>query len=225
MMNKQKGNMYGWVTHTWNVIKGRCPHSCYYCYMIDIWDRYNSKEQKFDEKELKTDLGQGNVIFVGSSTDMFAKEIPKEWIEKVLAKCFLHDKNTYLFQSKNPKRFVEFTFPRNTILGTTIETNNYDLKVSKAPSVANRTMVMKMLNMRKMISIEPILEFNRCIFPNWIRAINPEFVSIGADSKGHNLPEPSWDKVQELIKELKKFTEVKVKDNLMRLKCSYEKPK
>ena len=51
-----------------------------------------------------------------------------------------------------------------------------------------------------------------------IKGIKPEFVSIGADSKGHNLPEPSWDKVQSLIKELKKFTEVKVKDNLMRLK-------
>jgi len=26
-LNKQKGNMYGFVTHTWNVIKGKCPHT------------------------------------------------------------------------------------------------------------------------------------------------------------------------------------------------------
>jgi molybdopterin converting factor small subunit len=37
----------------------------------------------FDEKELKTDLGKGNFIFVGSSCDMWAQNIPEEWIEKL----------------------------------------------------------------------------------------------------------------------------------------------
>jgi len=27
MLNEVKGNMYGWVTHTWNTIKGKCPRS------------------------------------------------------------------------------------------------------------------------------------------------------------------------------------------------------
>ena len=26
MLNEQKGNMYGFVTHTWNPIKGKCFH-------------------------------------------------------------------------------------------------------------------------------------------------------------------------------------------------------
>lgn len=26
MKNKQRGNMYSWVTHTWNAIKGKCPY-------------------------------------------------------------------------------------------------------------------------------------------------------------------------------------------------------
>jgi len=34
---------------------------------------------------------------------------------------------------------------------------------------------------------------------------------------GHGLPEPTWHQVQELIVELKKFTEVKEKRNLGRL--------
>lgn len=25
--------MYDFVTHTWNTIKGECPHDCSYCYM------------------------------------------------------------------------------------------------------------------------------------------------------------------------------------------------
>lgn len=55
------------------------------------------------------------------------------------------------------------------------------------------------------------------ILVNWIKQIEPEFVSIGSDSKGKGLEEPSPDKVKKLIEELKKFTQVKIKDNLKRL--------
>ncbi|MBE9572966.1 MAG: hypothetical protein IMF11_20265 [Proteobacteria bacterium] len=46
---------------------------------------------------------------------------------------------------------------------------------------------------------------------------NLRFVSIGADSRGHKLPEPPADKILTLIEELKRFTEVKIKPNLNRL--------
>ena len=32
-LNVAKGNMYGFITHTWNPIKGHCYHQCSYCYM------------------------------------------------------------------------------------------------------------------------------------------------------------------------------------------------
>ena len=48
-LNKQSGNMYSWVTHTWNVVKGKCPHGCIYCYM----KRFPQRPLRFDEKELK----------------------------------------------------------------------------------------------------------------------------------------------------------------------------
>jgi hypothetical protein len=72
-------------------------------------------------------------------------------------------------------------------------------------------------NYPKMVSIEPIMEFDLVMLVDWIKVIKPEFISIGADSKGHNLPEPSADKVTKLIEELKKVTEVKLKDNLNRI--------
>ena len=78
MLNKSKGNMYEFVTHTWNAIKGECYHQCSYCYM-KRWGRL--KPVRLDEKELKTDLGNDNFIFVGSSCDMFAQNIPDEWIK------------------------------------------------------------------------------------------------------------------------------------------------
>ena len=45
----------------------------------------------------------------------------------------------------------------------------------------------------------------------------PIQVNIGADSGGNNLPEPSKEKIIELIFELEKFTKVKQKKNLKRL--------
>ena len=117
---KQKGNMYNWVTHTWNAIKGKCAHDCVYCYM-KIWGEL--KPLRFDEKEMKRDLGVGNTIFVGSSTDMFAENVPKEWIERVIRHCIEYPGNTYIFQSKNPERMLKYQFPDKSIVGTTIESN------------------------------------------------------------------------------------------------------
>ena len=53
----------------------------------------------------------------------------------------------------------------------------------------------------------------------FIELIGPSWVNIGADSKGHGLPEPSRDKVVALIERLSQVTEVKQKPNLKRLLC------
>jgi len=212
-LNKQKGNMYAFVTHTWNPIRGKCPHDCTYCYM----KVYPQPELHFAENEMKTDLGEGNFIFVGSSCDMWAEIIPKVWIEDTLRRCLVFGHNRYLFQSKNPHRFSKWCFPPNTIFGTTIESNREYPMISKAPKTSHRAEYMAKLLYPRMVSIEPILDFDLDVVVDWIKQIAPEFVSIGADSKGHNLPEPSSDKVRGLIKELEVFTTIKIKDNLRRL--------
>jgi len=211
-LNKQTGNMYAFVTHTWNPIRGKCPHDCSYCYMKG----FNVGEFRFVESELKTNLGQDNFIFVGSSTDMWVKEAWSWWLDQILTHCKQYN-NRYLFQSKTPERFSGFVFPDNTILGTTLETNRLYDGISKAPLVGHRVAWMKELTLPKMISIEPIMDFDLEYFTDWIKQIKPEFVSIGADSKGHNLPEPSPEKLQSLIENLKRITTVKLKDNLKRL--------
>jgi len=102
-------------------------------------------------------------------------------------------------------------------LGITLETNR-NTPCSKAPSPTLRYYAFtKLKGFEKIVSIEPILDFDLDVFVTWIKHINPKFVSIGADSKGHNLPEPSKEKIEALIKELKKFTNVKLKNNLKRL--------
>lgn len=225
VMNKVKegSNMYGWINKTWNPIRGECPHKCQYCYM----KRFKVGKLRLDEKSLKDNLGEGNTIFVGSSCDMFAKNIPDDWIERVLLHCQIYDKNTYLFQSKNPDRFLYFdrvnlyNFPRKVILGTTIESDRVyflDKKKPLAPEPHLRVKAMEKINWcDKMVSLEPIIDFSVDCLVEYIKRINPKFVSIGADSQNSNLPEPSPEKIQELIKELKKFTEVKIKPNLKRI--------
>ena len=212
----------GWVTHTFNVIKG-CRHFCDYCYLRDI--QGFDFTPRFVEKELQTNLGSGNKIFVGSTSDMFGDWVPIEWITRVLHHCRKYD-NEYIFQSKNPARFyskeVISQLPEKVILGTTIETNVvYDKLISVAPSVNERSSAMKLLGemgYKTFITIEPIMDFDVNCLAELIARAGPTFVNIGADSKGHGLVEPSREKVNELIELLKLCTEIKIKSNLSRLK-------
>ena len=236
--------MYPWTDFTYNPIKG-CKHDCSYCYLKDMAKRYGfSMEPRLIEKELKTNLGKGRTIFVGSASDMFGSWVPSEWIEKVLEHCRDYPENTYLFQTKNPERFQNFptSFPPHSIFGTTLETDmygyflyhtkdskmsdksgyyNFAENVTKAIGPRQRARCMHMLSddSRKMISIEPIMDFNLDNFVRIIRAINGvEFVSIGADSKNHHLPEPSAEETIALIHELRKSgIKVLPKANLARI--------
>lgn len=222
-LNKQKGNMYDWITHTWNTVKGMCPHSCHYCYMKK---RGPQKPIRFDEKELKTDLGEGNFIFVGSSSDMFASEIPFVWITATLAHCEKYQKNRYLFQSKNPAfiHYVRSWLPRYTkgvTIGTTIETNRTYPEMGNAPIPQNRAYAIRKLKefgLETMITIEPIMDFDVEEMVDMIGRCQPKWVNIGANSWHKvKLPEPSLTKIDLLIESLRMITEVKLKPNLKRL--------
>lgn len=217
-LRKSKGNMYGFITHTWNPIKGRCYHDCAYCYM----KRFPQKPVRLDVKELGADLGQGNFIFVGSGTDMFTPEVRAEWIEQVLEKCRQY-KNRYLFQSKNPSGlyYMHMDFPQDTVFCTTIETNRYYPQMGKAPPPEMRARAMNSIALRSyqtMVTIEPIMDFDLDVMLSMIQTIHPYQVNIGADSKGHNLPEPTAEKIDKLIEGLSGFVkEVYTKPNLSRL--------
>jgi len=207
--------MYDWVTHTWNPVRG-CLHDCVYCYVKSL--RGYDRTPRLCAEALCEDLGRDNCIFVGSTSDIFGYWVPDAWIQAVLEKCRAH-RNAYLFQTKNPTRFQAFAglFPVRSILGTTIETNRDDQGSSAAPSRWQRELAMTELRVEKMVSIEPVMDFDVPVMVRWMREISPTFVSIGADSKRSNLPEPGAEKLAALIRELKAVTEVRLKPNLERL--------
>ncbi len=216
-LRKSAGNMYSFVTHTWNPIKGKCFHDCSYCYM----KQYPLGELRLDARELKTDLGEGNFIFLGSSTDMFAENVPGYWIIDVLNACHNHCHNKYLWQTKNPKRFLELKvgFPEKSIFCITLESNrHYPDIMGNAPTPKARVEAFSLLQAPRMITIEPILDFDLVPLLDMIDDIAPQQINIGADSKGHNLPEPSAEKVDRLIIALRdRGYYLTLKSNLKRL--------
>jgi DNA repair photolyase len=220
-MNKSTGNMYKFIDYTWNTIKGECPHGCSYCYM-HRWGKQSALH--FDDKELRTDLGHGKYIFVGSSCDMFAESIPSNWINDTLSRCFLFSDNLYFFQSKNPGKMYYYiesilTIPDQSIC-TTIETNRFYPEIMhNSPIPTERAEAMKSIRKgyKKYVTIEPIIDFDLPEMIELIKMCEPVQVNIGADSGNNNLPEPSKEKILRLINELKTFTNVNIKENIRRI--------
>lgn len=223
-LNKSKGNMYDFVTHTWNTVKGPCDHGCSYCYIDAIRKRFKKQDMKvhFDDSELKTNLGSGNYIFVGSSNDLFCTGYPEEWIRKTLCHLEKFD-NKYLLQTKNPARILDYidacVITDKCTVCTTIETNRWYGYMGDAPTTQERASAMNTISevVGTCVTIEPIMDFDLPELVNLIARCNPKQVNIGADSGRNNLPEPSPEKIRGLIAELEKFTNVKQKSNLKRL--------
>ena len=211
-LNEARGNMYEFVTHTFNTTKGACPYNCAYCYMHKYW---SIKHPYFAEKELETDLGSGKSIFVGSSIDMFADNIPDEWIDRTIHHLEKFD-NEYFLQTKNPRRLSQFDLLKiRCVVGTTIETNRYYREfMGKTPTPQDRA---KHMPKGHSVTIEPIMDFDVVEFLALIKSCEPQYVNIGADSGNNGLPEPSKEKVLNLIKGLKSFTSVHLKKNLNRI--------
>lgn len=173
--------------------------------------------------------------------DLFGYWVPLETIRSVLRCIARWPETTFLLQTKNPGRFLEVLqdLPANVYLGTTIETDHYfhgmtfssvgeqltyyeEHKVTKAPDPFLRyaTMTNPLLKKyRKFISIEPIMDFELETMVHWMREIAPDIIELGADNYGHNLREPSWDKVEDLLAGLREICpKVIEKTGLERLK-------
>ena len=230
-LNRSTGNMYP-NTFTWNPIKGFCPHDCSYCYMKNIRHRFNqvSKVPYFEEREL-INLGSGKTIFVGSSCDMWGDFIPDVWIWTVLNHVKKYPDNRYLFQSKNPVRFIEFfsLLPEKCHIGTTIETDCFnEMFMGSTPLPMDRAIALRVAGCKvldekeRFITVEPIMEFKLNEFVNLLSKADPNYINIGADSGNNHLPEPAPEKIIQLIDLLEEFTEVRLKKNLRRLLPEHE---
>lgn len=232
-LNPKEGNMYDFITHTWNTIKGRCLHDCSYCYMKKR--NANLPETHLDPDEFKTDLGHGRFIFVGSSIDLFANDIPEDWILRTLDHCYdannnlFGEKNNYMFQSKNPKRIIDFLkHPvfQDSVICTTIETNKWIPRVmNNSPRIEDRVSAMEkiaMLGYKTYVTVEPLMDFDLEEMTECIRRCKPIQVNFGKNTNWKvHIPQPKGKQggqcTKKLIEEVAKFAEtVVIKKNLVK---------
>lgn len=223
----QVSHMYKYAK-TWNPFVG-CRFNCIYCKPSF---QQQLKRQKHrckkcyyyvphtHEERLKR-IPSSRIVFVCGDGDISFAPV---WLtNKIIDRIKEHNKRCphkiYYFQSKEPKYFEKFLdkFPKNVFLLTTLETNRdegYE-KISRAPPPSERFKQFLELDYpRKIVTIEPIMDFDLEEFVYWIKQIKPKAVYIGYNSrpKQVQLPEPSNEKFWKLVHELDKFTNVIIKN-------------
>jgi hypothetical protein len=138
---------------------------------------------------------------------------PTHYLEEIIAKIKKESGKTFLIQSKNPRTFNRVSFPDNVILGTTIETNRDKLckAIATAPPPSQRyedflkiKHPLKIKHSLKMVTIEPVMDFDLNVMVKWMKDIKPCMIWLGYNSKKGHLPEPKLEKVRELHWELSK---------------------
>lgn len=119
------------ITKTWNPVIG-CLHSCSYCWArrLVATRLKNSEKYKdgFTPKLVEKELGRkfrDQFVFVSDMGDLFGDWVPSEWITKVIDAIRQSPNSTFLFLTKNPKRYSDFlgSYPKNIVFGATLESN------------------------------------------------------------------------------------------------------
>lgn len=218
-----------------------CKYSCVYCAFRNSLKRSACEKCREFEPHAHLEVLEGTppktkvgeFLTIGLTGDIsFATD---REMSAVVTYCEKWKNRTFLVQSKNPSRFMDWIFPDNVILGTTIESNRehlwdisdplkirYDYQdISSAPLPEKRYEAMLKLGLgqRKAITIEPVLDFDVEILAQWIINLNPELVWIGYDNHKHKLPEPPFSKTMALIERVKEAAsnESKVVEKTIRL--------
>ncbi len=208
-------NMYKHSVKQWNPFSG-CKFDCIYCEssfkrQLKRWGKKNCQKcytyaPHTHPSRLTHSLPRTNsdqFIFTCSSGDIAFCSMA--YLKRIIGRIEKDSDKMFLIQSKDPKTFSRVTFPDNVILGTTIETNRDIYNISRAPKPSRRYReFLKVKHPRKMITIEPILDFDQKELVSWIKEINPCMVWLGYDSGKNGLIEPSFEKFTKLYQKLSK---------------------
>ena len=163
-----------WCDFSWNPVTG-CLHDCPYCYAKNMARRFkdlypNGFSPDFREDRLQapkdTPLPKNgkNKVFVCSMADLFGDWMPSTQIQTILDICKENPQWTYIFLTKNPKRYAEFSpYPDNFWMGATVD----EQKRVKPTEIAFLGIEAKV----KFVSVEPMLgkiEFKNIDIFNWV---------------------------------------------------------
>jgi protein gp37 len=201
-----------WAKWTWNPVTG-CKHNCPYCYAQDIANRFTGCfEPEFHEDRLEapgntkpdSSIPGGDAVFVCSMGDLFGCWVPNDWIWQVMRQVENNPQWTFLFLTKNPRRYESVQFPENAWIGATVDRQNRVELTEKALANAYAPV--------RFVSCEPLLEeitFSDMSMIDWL--------IIGAQSRTSGAAEfqPEWSWVWSLLRQAHEAkTPVYWKDNL-----------
>jgi protein gp37 len=183
--SSEDGNSIDWGKWSYSPITG-CKHNCPYCYISD----FVSEVPMFHPNRLSAPLNQSppvtndlrdRCIFVGSLADLFGRWVPTEWIEAILEVFRACPQWIFIVCTKFPQRLLEFEFPANVWIGTTIDKQD---RVAAAESAFAQ---LRERDRKRVLwgGLEPMLErirFNRLDLFN-------RLVIGGASATQHS---PAW---------------------------------
>jgi hypothetical protein len=201
----------------------RQKQRCLKCYSFE--PHFHLERLKYPSPKTK----EGQFVFFPKGGDV-SYCFAANFLE-MLKYCEANPQTTFLIQSKNPEYFWSFRYPKNVILGITLESNlseyhtpskyHYYHEISIATSPLRRVMDFLIVDhSRKEITIEPILQFDANLI-GIIAKIKPEFVYVGYDTKKCKLPEPRLSETLELIERLEREKHLTVRRKTIR-KAWYE---
>jgi protein gp37 len=195
--------MVDWAWWTWNPVTG-CLHDCDYCYARDIANRFypekfqptfhperlNDPHNTPVPPEAATDM-RARCVFTVSMGDLFGKWVPQEWIEAILAEVRAAPQWNFLFLTKFPQRLVEFTWPENAWVGTTVDAQ-YRVEIAERAFRKVEASV-------KWLSCEPLRE--RLTFTSLEMF---DWVVLGGQSASTQTPafQPPWEWVAHLMQQV-----------------------
>lgn len=160
-------NAIGWTTVTWSPACG-CYHDCPYCYARTIAERFrgskafpNGFEPTWHPERLDEPVRAKKPmrIFVGSMTDMMGLWWKRMQIESVIKMCRATPRHLYLWLTKNPLRYKEFSWPDNVMLGVTITGDDEPNRKRLLEFIegANLVNIRQHKKIKCFVSLEPML--------------------------------------------------------------------
>lgn len=197
---------------TWNPFKG-CDYDCIYCKASFQLQAKRQRKNCIYCYEYTphchfarfSEIPKAGIVFVCGNGDI---AFSCRWCVREILKAIKKDsrrkpEKIFYLQTKKPVYLSQFLadIPNNVICVTTLETNRdagYEA-ISKAPRPSVRYSQFKQLEYpRKVVTIEPVMDFDLDVFSDWIITLRPEYVWLGFNSRPAQvkLPEPSAEKLQ-----------------------------
>lgn len=174
-----------WTESTWNPLTGctKISPGCKHCYAERMAKRLQAMGQpnyingfqlSLHEHVLDIPLGwkKPQMIFVNSMSDLFHKDVPLDFIQRVFNVMRRASWHTFQVLTKRSERLLELNseldWPANVWMGVSIETKKYTFRIEHLRQTDART---------KFLSLEPLLG----ALPNLV-LVDIDWVIVGGES-------------------------------------------